>query len=285
MRDEGRMQRTDAGEATARLDALERAHPEWRPWVELLRVTFHAAADPAADILLPDDGLHAPAPGDPLLHGREVRVDTAHLQRRLKRLGDLVGLGQLAEPDVLELARGAVRQDGAVFERAAQASAGDPGVLETIVNLAVWPLLQACGRALQDQIPPGWTQGYCPVCGAWPVLAELRGLERARCLRCGRCGADWRRPWLACVYCDERDHERLGSLVIAGRLEGRMVETCETCHGHLKSHTTLLALAPSELLVADLETVELDLAAWERGFRRPSRPGYPVAPRLTRAES
>lgn len=278
------MQRTDAGEAAARLDALERAHPEWRLWAELLRVTFHAAADLTADPLLPDDGLHVAVPGDPLLHGREVRVDAARLEQHLERLGALVGLDRVMQ-DVLEVGRAAVRQDGEAIERAAHAAATDPGVLETIVNLAVWPLLQACGRELHARIPPEWTRGYCPVCGAWPVLAELRGLERARCLRCGRCGADWRRPWLACVYCDEQDHERLGSLVIAGRLEGRTVETCASCHGHLKSHTTLLALAPSELLVADLETVELDLAAWERGFRRPSRPGYAISLRLTRAES
>lgn len=278
------MQRTEAREAAARLDALERAHPEWRLWAELLRVTFDAAADPPSDRLLPDDGLHVPVPGDPLLHGREVRVDAACLERRLERLGALVGWDRLMQ-DVLEVGGAAVRQDGEAMERAAHASATDPSVLETIVNLAVWPLLQACGRELLARIPPGWTRGYCPVCGAWPVLAELRGLERARCLRCGRCGADWRRPWLACVYCDERDHERLGSLVVAGRLEGRTVETCASCHGHLKSHTTLLALAPPELLVADLETVELDLAAWERGFRRPSRPGYAISVRLTRAES
>ena len=278
------MQRTDAGEAAARLDALERAHAEWRVWAELLRVTFHAAADPASDRLLPDEGLHVPVPGDPLLHGREVRVDAARLERHLERLGGLVGLDPVMH-DVLDVARAAVRQDGEAIERAARLSATDPGVLETIVNLAVWPLLQACGRELQARIPPGWTRGYCPVCGAWPVLAELRGLERARCLRCGRCGADWRRPGLACVYCDERDHERLGSLVVPGRLEGRTVETCASCQGHLKSYTTLLALAPPELLVADLETVELDLAAWERGFRRPSRPGYAISVRLTRAES
>ena len=278
------MQRTDAGEAAARLDALERAHPEWRPWAELLRVTFHAAADPTSDRLLPDDGRHVPVPGDPLLHGREVRVDSARLERRLERLGELVGLNRVV-PDVLEVGRAAVRQDDEAMERAALVSATDPGVLETIANLAVWPLLQACGRELQARIPPGWTRGYCPVCGAWPVLAELRGLERARCLRCGRCGADWRRPWLACVYCDERDHERLGSLVVVGRLEGRTVETCASCHGHLKSHTPLLALAPPELLVADLETVELDVAAWERGFQRPSRPGYAISLRLTRGES
>ena len=71
---------------------------------------------------------------------------------------------------------------------------------------------------------------------------------------------------------------------IAGRVEGRTVETCASCHGHLKSLATLQAVAPPDLLVSDLETVELDLAAWERGFRRPARPGFLVAVRLESVE-
>lgn len=279
------MQRTAAGigqDPAARLDALERASPEWRPWVELLRVTFRADADlvPAPEPSTPDTGPRSAADIAPMLHGRTVRVDAGRLRSLLHRLGELVDLAGVAELEVLDLAAAALQQDGPVLERAARQANIEPGALETVVNLAVWPLLQACGRQLQARIPSGWSRGYCPVCGAWPVLAELRGLERTRCLRCGRCGADWQRPWLACVYCNERDHERLGSLIIAGRVEGRTVETCASCHGHLKSLATLQAVAPQDLLVSDLETVELDLVAWERGFRRPARPGFLVAVRL-----
>jgi FdhE protein len=277
------MQRTQAGvrqEPAPRLDALERKSPEWRPWIELLRVALRADADQwTAEV-----GPRSSTSSAPLLHGRVLRIDVGRLESLLQRLGEVAALRRLSELDVLELAGAAVRQDGAAIERAAGASEVDPGALETVMNLSVWPLLQACGRQLQAQIPSGWSRGYCPVCGAWPVLAELRGLERPRCLRCGRCGADWQRPWLACVYCDERDHERLGSLVMEGQLEGRKIETCSSCHGHLKSLTTLQAIAPRELLVSDLETVELDLAARERGFRRPARPGYLVAVRLTAVE-
>jgi FdhE protein len=250
--------------------------------VEVLRATFQADADlaPAPEPLTPDARPRSPADIAPLLHGRTVRFDAGRLRSLLQRLGGLVGLGSVPEREVLELAAAAARQDSAVIERAARAAHIDPAALETVVNLAVWPWLQACGRQLQARIPSGWSRGYCPVCGAWPVLAELRGLERTRCLRCGRCGADWQRPWLACVYCSERDHERLGSLVIEGRVEGRSVETCASCHGHLKSLATLRAVAPPDLLLSDLETVELDLAAWERGFRRPARPGFLVAVRL-----
>src|SRR5438034_966843 len=205
------MQRTAAGigqERAARLDALERASPEWRPWVELLRATFQADADlaPAPEPLTPDARPRTPVDIAPLLHGRTVRLDAGRLRSLVQRLGELVDLRRVAELGVVGLAAAAVRQDSAVLERAARQAEIEPAAFETVLNLAVWPLLQACGRQLQTHIPSGWSRGYCPVCGAWPVLAELRGLERTRCLRCGRCGGDWQRPWLACVYCSERDH-------------------------------------------------------------------------------
>ena len=34
--------------------------------------------------------------------------------------------------------------------------------------------------------------GYCPICGAWPLLGELRGVELSRFSRCAGCGAGWR---------------------------------------------------------------------------------------------
>jgi hypothetical protein len=50
--------------------------------------------------------------------------------------------------------------------------------------------------------------------------------------------------------------------------------------------TTLVPMSVSDLLLSDLETVELDLAARDRGFVRPAGLGFPlavsVAERLTR---
>jgi len=73
----------------------------------------------------------------------------------------------------------------------------DAELLATLASQAVAPLL----RAYADHLLPllariddgtsqgaAWQQGYCPVCGAWPILAELRGVELARYLRCAACG-------------------------------------------------------------------------------------------------
>ncbi|MFL5494306.1 MAG: formate dehydrogenase accessory protein FdhE, partial [Gemmatimonadales bacterium] len=119
-----------------------------------------------------------------------------------------------------------------------------------------------------------------PICAAWPILSERRGLDRTRRLRCGRCAGDWEIQWLCCIYCGEREHERLGSLVLEDGGEKLKVETCASCRGYLKSVATLQGMPGFELLLEDLETVELDLVALGRGYRRPEERGFPIDVRV-----
>jgi hypothetical protein len=44
----------------------------------------------------------------------------------------------------------------------------------------------------------------------------------------------------------------------------------------VKGVTTVRTLAPWAILLDDLTTVPLDVAALERGYHRPPRPGYPL---------
>jgi FdhE protein len=107
-------------------------------------------------------------------------------------------------------------------------------------------------------------------------LAELRGLERERRLRCGRCGDDWAFPWLTCVYCGESKHQRLRALVPEHQAEARRIEVCLECRGVLKSVATLGALSHAEVLRTDGDTLGLDVAAVEGGYRRPSIAHPPI---------
>jgi FdhE protein len=147
--------------------------------------------------------------------------------------------------------------------------------VRAIAALAALPLLRACAELLQAHVPAHWPHGHCPICAAWPVLVEHRGLDRARWARCGRCGAEWRAEGLRCLYCGEREHERLGSLVPEKGGEVLKVETCATCRGYVKTVTTLQAQPPLELLLRDLETIELDLIALDRGYERPPAAFHP----------
>jgi FdhE protein len=187
-----------------------------------------------------------------------------------------ISLGHYQPPaaEALHLVSAAVRQADDEIRLLAVERDIDEAALASLAHLASLPVLQSCGQFLEQRIPGYWQYGYCPVCAAWPTLAERRGLDRSRRLRCGRCAAGWEVEWLYCIYCGERDHRQLGSLEPDQQGEMLKVETCATCKGYLKSIATLQGFTPFELLLQDLETVELDLVALNQGYVRPVKSGF-----------
>ncbi len=288
------MQGTTSGlrtDPTARLADLARQRPEWRSWLRLLGQARRALDDAGwsapfagAESAGRDEGASGQAP---LLHGRTLEVDATRVQRLVRRLASAAAAGKeksaaslrgyrLTAEDALGLLAAAVRQDRNGIGAFAEAGGIDPGALVSVADLAALPLLHSCGRLLADRVPRFWPQGYCPICAGWPILSERRGVDRTRRLRCGRCAGDWEIEWLCCIYCGERGHERLGSLVLEDRGERLKVETCASCRGYLKSIATLQGIPAFELLLQDLETIELDLVALDRGYRRPQVSGFPL---------
>jgi FdhE protein len=176
--------------------------------------------------------------------------------------------------EAVRLIGAAVRQDRDELAAVAAAQGLDAAALASVIHLVALPLLRNCGRMLKDRIPRHWPHGYCPICAAWPTLAERRGLDRSRRLRCGRCAGEWEVEWLTCIYCGERKHQQLGSLVSEEGDEVLKLETCASCKGYLKSIATLQAIPAFDLLLQDVETVELDLVALERGYHRPEENGF-----------
>ncbi len=285
------MQRT-AGrvrtDAATRIAELERQRPEWRTWLRLLSEVERAQGDRWWRASLPEDAPVALATASeveaPLLHRRELKIDGFGAQRLLRRLASAVGSLRRYRPSAeaaVELVAAAVRQDTAEVGALAASVGVDARALSSIAYLATLPILSSCGRLLESRLPRFWPAGYCPVCAAWPLLAERRGLDRTRQLRCGRCAVEWQIRWLCCVYCGESDHRRLGSLVPEDGGEVLKVEICHTCGGYLKSVATLQRIPPIELLLRDLDTVELDLVAVDRGYGRPEGSGFPLEIRLT----
>ncbi len=272
-----------------RLDTLARATPEWRSWVVLAQETLRSAADSGWDSI--EWTLAADRdPAAPLLAGAEVSVDLRLGREWVARLFEVASRAGGRRTSFLRVAldradsgrflEAAIGQDLPAAAGACPVAGIEPGTLAALAGLASAPILQACGRQLAARVPDDWSRGYCPVCGAWPTLAEVRGIEREVRLRCSRCGGEWRADWLRCPYCGNTDHERLGSLIPDTGGESRKVETCHACNGYLKTLATLRPWSPAEVVLQDLETVDLDLAALERGYRRPERPAFAVAVRL-----
>jgi FdhE protein len=88
-------------------------------------------------------------------------------------------------------------------------------------------------------------------------------------LRCGLCAAEWEFPRLRCLYCGEGDHRQLGYFSVEGEESLHRAAVCQLCHGYVKMVSSLTPLSAPGLLVANVATLHLDLAAADRGYLSP----------------
>ena len=269
------------------LTVLDAEHPEWRPLLLVIKETVLEAERPQWARFVPALE-HSGRGGRPLLDGAVINVSPRLVERWVRHiLGIATAAGTEGEPlakrvaarwlDPLLLFESAISQDVDRFHEVALVDEDYHGLLRGLASLIAMPMLQSCRRAWAEWVPTDWAHGYCPICGGWPALAEMRGLDGGRHLRCGGCGGDWRTEWLRCPFCGEGDHEKLGSLVSPDKLERETIEVCDRCGGYVKTMTTLSAIRPEHVVLRDLATVVLDIAALERGYRRPAAKGHEVA--------
>jgi len=150
-----------------------------------------------------------------------------------------------------------------------------PDLVWLVAELAVSPFVYVLQRSLFDHEAAspdlhaaldGWRHGYCPLCGSWPALAEVAATNRV--LRCSFCALAWTPDEYACVYCREHG-EKFVTAAPNEERKDRRLEVCGTCGSYLKT-IDVTALTPFPLLaIADLETMDLDMAAMEKGYGRP----------------
>ncbi len=274
------------------------------------------APDASVDIE-PAAAESALAEGVPLLERAVLSVDMDEVGEELGRLARnlaetavpgspaAVSAERLSEThiDLDDLLAASLSDDREATARAATRAEVDASALHELLGLALQPFLWEAAAQLAATVPiDTWDRGYCPVCGAWPTLAELVGPERRRVLRCGRCGSAWSWLVLLCPYCGNDDHRTLGSRApmpdepsAADDTGGNArkagdasaiarIDSCERCHGYLKAIGAYTSNAPVRLLAEDVATLYLDLSAWEAGYRRPGTVDVATAgvPRIAR---
>lgn len=280
--------------ALERLRNLAVTDPAVAPMAVLQIEALQASSDPVWEGGVPEfDGRYL-AEGIPLLHGTTIGVDGLRAAELLCRLSaaaaEHAGVSVedmfASETAALELIETSIVRDTARLEQIADEAGAETGLLATLGSVAAMPLLQACRRRGAPLLAnASWNEPYCPVCGAWPTLAEMRGLERRRWLRCGRCGAGWAYRGMVCVFCGCADHKELRYLAPDAERDSRRAETCECCHSYLKTLATLGALQPDEILLQDTSSVELDIAAIQQGYGRPEKPGFALSMTLKAGQS
>ena len=278
------------------LSVLAVQHPEWRPVVAGIDEAVREGARPSWARAVPAIRYNGRG-GRPLLHGAVIELTSGEVARWIVRILDVKASAGDATPvalsravaaeliDPLLVMEVAVTQDPQQVAELARALDTDPMVLATHMPLIARPLLQACRRAWARRVPHDWSAGYCPICGDCPVLAEVRGHDGWRRLRCGSCGADWPGRWLCCPFCGEQEEERLGSLLSTETAARHSVEVCDGCGGYIKGIVTATPMSGADVVLYDLTTPELDTAAADRGHRRPVGKGHELAVSVVRRPS
>jgi FdhE protein len=230
---------------------------------------------------LSEEQAHAKLQGGlPLLRGENLSLDVSAFSRRwaaicaaVRRhqmsdtalsLDGLLRRGKLLPQEMLQQVLAG--QPGAVAAQVEELG-GDAGLATTVLRLSLFPVLSRACQILEPFLAGlVWRQGFCPVCGSWPLLGEFRGLEQTRFLRCGLCAAGWELPRLHCPFCGNTDHRTLGYFHVEGEEERCRAATCDACHAYVKILSTLQALSGPDVLATDVETMHLDLAMLERGY-------------------
>jgi FdhE protein len=278
--------------AERRWDAVATARPDLSPAVDLQRGLIALVVDLTELIgrarlprlSLPPKYLAAKLTrGVPALAGEPIPLPVATLRPTLLELcsrlaaggaGDAAGHIRAAVDDGgidagSLLAASLARDQDAIRQGAAHRGLA-PDLVWLVAELATSPFV----HTLQQSLTGGplasafadWGGGYCAICGSWPALAEVAGGRRT--LRCSYCASAWELKTYACIYCEEAG-EMFVTAAPDEERKDRRVEVCGTCAGYLKT-VDVAELSPFPLLaIADLETMDLDVAAMERGYARP----------------
>src|SRR6266478_78313 len=270
--------------AAAALNGLRRKRPEWESWLAVIEEILRETAAPEWEGAVAADA-HAQRPAVPGLAGATVAVDRNSVGRffkRLVRIASHTGTPKMAtleaalhaDIDVLRLFNASLCQDSGNIDELAATSGADAEALHAVAGLLPVPFLHACNRRWASSLSGSWVEGFCLVCGAWPAFAEVRGIERSRYFRCSRCGGEWQSHCLSCPYCSMNDHQELVSLVPEKSGSNSAIDACKRCLGYVKTFTKLQGSPPAKVMLDDLVTVDLDIAALEQGYKRPQGAGY-----------
>ena len=282
-------------EAGARWARITARQPELEPTVRLQRELIRVTVDSAEMIehgrlprlSLPPRYLAAKlAHGVPAIAREPIPIPVAALQPALSRLCHELargGAGEAADHlrsalaegliDAASLLTASLSRNQQAIRACALHQGLSPDLLWLVAELAVSPYANLLQRTLLGSgSDPGlsaalnaWSHGYCPGCGSWPALAEV--MSGRRLLRCSFCALAWELTAGGCVHCGEA--ERFAAITEA-RDGDRRLELCDACQTYLKT-LDVASLSPFPLVaVSDLDTMDLDVAAMQRGYGRPS---------------
>lgn len=195
--------------------------------------------------------------------------------------------------DVCEdLVEALVSGDEECIKELAKGAKLEPALLHFVANFVIAPVLRAVTAQLYDAEGQGawdrggiWKEGFCPVCGALPVIgwldknrldaknAYLVGGGGKKHLHCGLCGADWKFKRGVCPSCGKEGNDVMELLRESGPAHGERLDWCTSCKGYCPVVDLREREGEPQLDALALGMMHLDMVAAKKKLR-PLRPSF-----------
>lgn len=139
------------------------------------------------------------------------------------------------------------------------------------IDHALRPYLRIFALPYEEELPeaeslPWDFPANCPVCGAKSHFCRLTHEEGHRLMFCDRCFSQW---WIRYIFCPYCGHDRpgdIGYITVENDKSPYKLYVCEKCKGYLKTYDERDGAPPTDLYIANVETIYLDMLAQEKGY-------------------
>lgn len=163
-----------------------------------------------------------------------------------------------------------LEQNRGYFEELAKASGLSPELLIFVLDHALRPYLRLYAAQYQADLMEHtyhhWDlPAICPICGSKSHFSRLRAEDGRRFMFCDRCFAEWETRYLECVHCGNDEPGKINYLSVENDASNQLY-VCENCRGYLKTYDERPTGMPTDLFVANVQTIYLDMLAEEKGY-------------------
>ncbi|RJQ86864.1 MAG: formate dehydrogenase accessory protein FdhE [Desulfobacteraceae bacterium] len=202
--------------------------------------------------------------GFPLVEKQRLTFDARPMKAYFLNLLDLV---ESRSPQEVQRIKTQVALEGAFAEIVLRFLRNehftDSVILHFLLQQAINPLLQthAAYLAAHPELK-NWLHGYCPICGAQPVMGLVEAQTGTKYLICSACETRWQFSRSRCVGCGAGN---VSYFIVDGDDRYR-VETCAACNGYLKIIDGRRMHPEIPIAIADLTTLHLDIIARQKGY-------------------
>jgi FdhE protein len=105
----------------------------------------------------------------------------------------------------------------------------------------------------------------CPFCGSKSHFSRLRATDGRRFMFCDHCFTEWEAQNICCVHCGNNNPDTIQYLTIEED-QSYQIYTCDVCKGYLKTFDERRMGDQTDLFIANIETIYLDILAQEKGY-------------------